>query len=194
MVGVKESCGDLDQISEVIARCPEDFAVLSGDDALTLPLLAIGGKGVISHHRERGAVRDGGAACARSAPATSTTARRCHYRLLPLFQALFCETNPIPVKAALQLMGAIGPRSGCRSRRSPSRTASGSQVVLKELGLARMSGRDGVRRVLVVGALGRMGECVRAALAREPALVLARGARGEGPPAAGRDSSSTACA
>jgi len=128
VVGIKEACGDLAQISEVI------FCVLSGDDALTLPMLAIGGKGVIS-------------TTANVAPAEmvslvrsfragdADTARRCHLRLLPLFDALFAETNPIPVKAALQLIGAIGPeiRLPLTPLTAPNRERL--QVVLKELGL-----------------------------------------------------------
>ena len=134
VVGIKEACGDLAQISEVIDRCPASFSVLSGDDALTLPILAIGGKGVIS-------------TTANVAPAEmvslvrsfragdADTARRCHLRLLPLFDALFAETNPIPVKAALQLIGAIGPeiRLPLTPLTEPNRERL--QVVLKELGL-----------------------------------------------------------
>jgi 4-hydroxy-tetrahydrodipicolinate synthase len=134
VVGIKEACGDLAQISEVIDRCPASFSVLSGDDALTLPILAIGGKGVIS-------------TTANVAPAEmvslvrsfragdADTARRCHLRLLPLFDALFAETNPIPVKAALQLTGAIGPeiRLPLTPLSEPNRERL--QVVLKELGL-----------------------------------------------------------
>jgi 4-hydroxy-tetrahydrodipicolinate synthase len=136
VVGIKEACGDLGQISEVIEHCPESFCVLSGDDALTLPVLAIGGKGVIS-------------TTANVAPAEmvslvrsfragdAETARRCHQRLLPLFDALFAETNPIPVKAALQLTGAIGPeiRLPLTPLTAPNRERL--QVVLKELGLIR---------------------------------------------------------
>ncbi|HVH07868.1 MAG TPA: 4-hydroxy-tetrahydrodipicolinate synthase [Myxococcota bacterium] len=106
VVGVKEACGNLDQMAHVIAAVPDDFAVLSGDDSLTLPLLAIGGKGVI-------------ATAANVVPAETVElvrafragdvprARELHYRLLPLVDALFTETNPIPVKAALALRGLI---------------------------------------------------------------------------------------
>jgi 4-hydroxy-tetrahydrodipicolinate synthase len=134
VVGIKEACGNLAQISEVIDRCPADFSVLSGDDALTLPILAVGGKGVV---------------CTTSNVAPSEmvslvrsfrsgdldAARRCHLRLLPLFDALFSETNPIPVKAALQLIGAIGPeiRLPLTPLTAPNRERL--QVVLKELGL-----------------------------------------------------------
>jgi 4-hydroxy-tetrahydrodipicolinate synthase len=106
VVGVKEASGSLDQMAHVIAAVPADFAVLSGDDALTLPLLAIGGKGVISTSSNVApsemvelvrAFRAGDVARARD----------IHLRLLPLFDALFSETNPIPVKAALAMRGAI---------------------------------------------------------------------------------------
>jgi 4-hydroxy-tetrahydrodipicolinate synthase len=134
VVGVKEASGDLNQISELIARCPEDFAVLSGDDALTLPLLAIGGRGVIS-------------TTSNVAPAEMVRlvrafgkgdvagARASHYHLLPLFDALFCETNPIPVKCALHLMGLCGPE--IRLPLTPLTDANRErlQVVLKELEL-----------------------------------------------------------
>jgi 4-hydroxy-tetrahydrodipicolinate synthase len=106
VVGVKESSGDLDQIAHVIAAVPESFSVLSGDDWATLALLAIGGQGVIS-------------TTANVAPGEMVElvrafragdlerARAIHYRLLPLFDALFCETNPIPVKAALAMRGLL---------------------------------------------------------------------------------------
>jgi 4-hydroxy-tetrahydrodipicolinate synthase len=134
VVGVKESCGDLDQISEVIERCPEGFSVLSGDDSLTLPILAVGGKGVISTTANVAPAEM--VALVRSFRAGDLeTARRCHLRLLPLFDALFCETNPIPVKAALQLAGAIGPeiRLPLTPLTEPNRERLA--VVLKELGL-----------------------------------------------------------
>jgi 4-hydroxy-tetrahydrodipicolinate synthase len=134
VVGIKEACGDLAQISEVIDRCPASFSVLSGDDALTLPILAIGGKGVISTTANVAPAEM--VSLVRSFRAGDVdTARRCHLRLLPLFDALFAETNPIPVKAALQLTGAIGPeiRLPLTPLTEPNRERL--QVVLKELGL-----------------------------------------------------------
>jgi 4-hydroxy-tetrahydrodipicolinate synthase len=134
VVGVKEASGDLGQMAEVIARCPDDFSVLSGDDALTLPLLAIGGRGVISTTSNVAPSAMVGMLRAwRSGDPAE--ARRSHYRLLPLFQTLFCETNPIPVKAALALMGVIGPE--IRLPLTPLSEANRErlQVALKELGL-----------------------------------------------------------
>jgi len=134
VVGVKEACGDLGQIAEVIARCPEDFAVLSGDDALTLPLLSIGGVGVISTSSNV-APREMVGMVRAFRGGDVEHARRTHYRLLPLFDVLFCETNPIPVKAALECMGLMGPeiRLPLLPLTEPNRERL--QVVLKELGL-----------------------------------------------------------
>ena len=134
VVGDKESSGDLEQTSEVIARCPDDFSVLCGDDALTLPMLAIGARGVIS-------------VASNVAPTETVNlvrafrggdvehARRAHYRLLPLFERLFCETNPIPVKAALELMGRIGPEIRLPLLPLSQANRERLEVVLKELGL-----------------------------------------------------------
>ena len=106
VVGVKESCGNLDQIAHVVALCPSEFSVLSGDDALTLPLLAIGGRGCISTTANV-APDEMVALFAAWQRGDAAGARELHFRLLPLFDVLFCETNPIPVKAALELLGLI---------------------------------------------------------------------------------------
>ncbi|OGR51739.1 MAG: 4-hydroxy-tetrahydrodipicolinate synthase [Elusimicrobia bacterium GWA2_62_23] len=104
IVGIKEASGSLDQVSEIINGADKDFIVMSGDDSLTLPMMSVGAKGVIS-------------VAANVAPAE--TARMCelfldgdisgaaelHHRLFPLVKALFCETNPIPVKYAASLLG-----------------------------------------------------------------------------------------
>jgi 4-hydroxy-tetrahydrodipicolinate synthase len=108
LVGVKEACGDIDQIARVVALCPDDFWVLSGDDSYTLPVLAVGGRGVIST-TSNVAPREMCGLVRAFQDGDLDRARAIHQRLLPLFQVLFCETNPIPVKAALGLMGRIGP-------------------------------------------------------------------------------------
>ncbi|MEW6264990.1 MAG: 4-hydroxy-tetrahydrodipicolinate synthase [Thermodesulfobacteriota bacterium] len=108
IVGVKEATGDLNQMSQTIASCGPDFDVVSGDDSLTLPLLAVGGKGVISvaaHVVPREMIEMGRAFQAGNV----ARAREIHYKLLPLFKVLFIETNPIPIKAALAMMGMIKP-------------------------------------------------------------------------------------
>jgi 4-hydroxy-tetrahydrodipicolinate synthase len=108
ITGVKEASGDLSQMSEVIEQCGPEFSVLSGDDALTLPLMAIGGHGIIS-------------VAANIIPADVKAminafnggdikkAQQLHHRMFPLVKTMFVETNPIPVKAAMAMMGMITP-------------------------------------------------------------------------------------
>jgi 4-hydroxy-tetrahydrodipicolinate synthase len=106
IVGVKEASGNVTQMCEIVRAVPSDFLVLSGDDALTLPLMAIGGRGIISvtsneipaemvqmvEAAERG---------------DFATARQTHQRILPLMLGNFIEANPVPVKAAMAAMGLI---------------------------------------------------------------------------------------
>lgn len=106
IAGVKEASGDLEQAMAILRHRPEGFLVLSGDDALALPLIAAGADGVISV-----VANEAPAAMAELVEAALSgdfaTARDIHYRLLPLMQANFIETNPVPVKAALEMMGKI---------------------------------------------------------------------------------------
>ncbi len=106
IVGVKEASGSLKQMSDVIHLCGPDFSVLSGDDIFTLGLLAIGGKGVISVISNV-VPQDMAAMVDAFAAGDLEKARQLHYRMSPLIDALFIETNPIPVKAALAMMGKI---------------------------------------------------------------------------------------
>ncbi len=106
IVGIKQSCGDLDKISEMRDICPEDFDIYSGDDSLTLPMLSLGAKGVVSvaSHLygeeiksmivdfKEGRVQD---------------ALNVHMILYPMFKKLFMAPNPVPVKAALSKLGII---------------------------------------------------------------------------------------
>lgn len=100
VAGVKEASGDFAQVMDLIARRPAGFCVLSGDDNLAFPMMALGGEGVISVASN---VIPAGMKALVSAALRGdwTAAREQHYRWLPLFKALFLETNPIPVKAAL---------------------------------------------------------------------------------------------
>jgi 4-hydroxy-tetrahydrodipicolinate synthase len=107
IVAVKEASGDLGQMMEIIRSRPADFRVLSGDDAITLPLIAAGGDGVVS-------------VISNETPGPMSTlvnaalagdyakAREVHYKLLPLMNANFVESNPIPAKAVLSMMGLMG--------------------------------------------------------------------------------------
>lgn len=103
IIGVKEASGDINQVSRIIEETPPDFNVLSGDDSLTFPIMALGGNGVVSvagnivpdliskmvKHLNQEEMEE---------------ARKLHYELSPLFRALFYETNPIPVKTAARMM------------------------------------------------------------------------------------------
>jgi 4-hydroxy-tetrahydrodipicolinate synthase len=104
IAGVKESSGDLMQIGELIAKVPKDFDVYSGDDHLTLPIMAIGGCGVVSVASHVGG-EDIRAMCDAFADGDTQTAAQLHQALLPLIKALFAITSPIPVKAAMQRFG-----------------------------------------------------------------------------------------
>ncbi len=108
IVGVKESSGNLEQISKIRYLCGPDFMILSGDDALTLPILAIGGVGVISVVANI-VPRDVADLVAFFKKGDIKKAQELHYKLLPLVKAMFIETNPIPVKTAMELMGMIEP-------------------------------------------------------------------------------------
>ncbi|MDJ0850179.1 MAG: 4-hydroxy-tetrahydrodipicolinate synthase [Myxococcota bacterium] len=134
VVGVKESCGDIDQIAHVVAACGDGFSVLSGDDAVTLPLLAVGGHGVISTSANV-APADMVELVRTARAGDFAGARKVHFRLLPLFDALFCETNPIPVKAAVAMQGRCSDeiRLPLTPLTPPNRDRL--QKVLKELGL-----------------------------------------------------------
>ena len=106
IVGIKEATGDMKQVSEVIRLCGNKMTVLSGDDFTTLPLLALGGKGVISVSANV-APRDVSAMCNAWEQGDIVRARKLHFKLEPLNSAMFIETNPIPAKTALSMMGTI---------------------------------------------------------------------------------------
>lgn len=104
IVAMKEASGNLDQISELKRLVNHDFSLYSGDDSLTLPVLAVGGCGIVSvaAHvigREMGAMIDAFFA------GNVVKANEIHLQLFPVYKALFCTTSPIPVKAAMNLLG-----------------------------------------------------------------------------------------
>ena len=106
IVGVKEASGNITQMVEICGAVPRDFIVLSGDDALTLPLMAVGGRGIISV-----AGNEVPAEMARMVEHAESgdfaAARRIHDELLPLMMVNFIESNPIPVKSAMAAMGLL---------------------------------------------------------------------------------------
>ncbi len=108
IVAVKEASGNISQIAAVIHEVPPRFAVLSGDDALTLPVIALGGRGIISVASNE--IPSEMAALARAGLAGDFETARGYYRkFLPLMNVNFVESNPIPVKAAMALMGLLEP-------------------------------------------------------------------------------------
>jgi 4-hydroxy-tetrahydrodipicolinate synthase len=108
IVGVKEASGNIGQMANVVHEVPPEFVVLSGDDAITIPLMALGGRGVISvvSNEIPGEMTQLAQACLRG---DYDAARRIQGRYLPLMNVNFVESNPIPVKAAMALMGLLEP-------------------------------------------------------------------------------------
>ena len=134
IAAVKEASGSLDQVSQILSLC--DITVLSGDDSLTLPMMAVGAKGVIS-------------VAANIVPADVAQminafnkgdlqkAREIHYKLLPLCKAMFYETNPIPVKTAMGMMGLISNELRMPLCEPAEATKDKLKKVLQEYGLLR---------------------------------------------------------
>lgn len=108
IVGVKEASGNLEQMSRIKLLCGDKFDLLSGDDSLTLPVLSIGGRGVISVVANI-VPKDVAALVSEFEQGNIKKAQEMHYKLLPLIKAMFIETNPIPVKTAMGLLGMCEP-------------------------------------------------------------------------------------
>lgn len=134
IVAIKEGSGSLQQVSEIIQACGDRITVLSGDDPLTLPMMAVGAKGVVTVTANI-APADMAAMVDAFAAGRLDQARRLHDKLYPLFTALFYETNPIPVKTALAMMGKIDGE--LRLPLSPMASESREKLarVMKEYGL-----------------------------------------------------------
>jgi len=134
IVAVKEASGNLSQIMEILRSRPENFRVISGDDSLTLALIALGGEGLIS-------------VASNEAPALMSQlndqalagnwdeARKLHYRLLPLMEANFIESSPGPVKAGMALMGLLEENLRLPLVPVQEKTRARMREVLTELGL-----------------------------------------------------------
>ena len=108
IVGIKEASGNLDQVSELVNGADKDFAVMSGDDSLTLPMMSVGARGVISVVSNV-APAEASKMCGLFLEGDVTGAAELHHNLFPLVKALFVETNPIPVKYAASLLGLCQP-------------------------------------------------------------------------------------
>jgi 4-hydroxy-tetrahydrodipicolinate synthase len=104
--GIKEASGSIEQAATILRSAPEDFCLLSGDDAMTLPIIALGGHGVISTVSNV-APKDMSLMTDYCFKGDYKSARKLNFKLLPLIHAMFIETNPIPVKKALNIMGFI---------------------------------------------------------------------------------------
>jgi len=106
IIGVKEASGSITQIGEALNAVPDDFLVFSGDDAITLPVISLGGVGIVSVASN--VIPAELSRMTRAALENDwNTARKLHRKYLPLVQALFIESNPMPVKAVLAIMGKI---------------------------------------------------------------------------------------
>lgn len=136
IVGVKEASGNVTQMCEICRAVPADFLVLSGDDALTLPLMAVGGRGIVSV-----ASNEIPAEMVQMVEAAERNdfraARAVHARILPLMQINFVESNPVPVKAAMAAMGLLDEHY--RLPMCPPKPESREKIrkVLTELGLLK---------------------------------------------------------
>jgi 4-hydroxy-tetrahydrodipicolinate synthase len=136
IVGVKEASGNMSQMCDVCRAVPGDFIVLSGDDALALPLMAVGGRGVISVASNQ-APSEMAQMIEAAERGDFAAARAMHARLMPLMQVNFVEANPIPVKAALAAMGLV--EEVYRLPMVPPKHESREKIlgVLKDLGLLK---------------------------------------------------------
>ena len=136
IVGVKEASGSLDQMSQVIAACGPDFAVISGDDNITLPLMAIGGAGVISVIANI-VPRETSEMVHAALDGDWKRARELHYKLFPLARAAFLETNPIPIKEAMAMAGMLEPEFRLPMCRMSDANRERLRAVLKPYGLLK---------------------------------------------------------
>lgn len=128
IVGIKEASGNLDQMVNIKVNAPKNFLLISGDDALTLPILSIGGAGVISVLANI-MPREVEEVVRKFEAGDIQGARELHFYLYPLIKAMFLETNPIPVKTAMGMMGLISPE--LRLPMAP--LSSKNKIILKKI-------------------------------------------------------------
>ena len=146
VIGVKEASGNIQQMCEICRAVPSDFIVLSGDDAITLPLMAVGGRGVISVASNE-VPREMSQMVETAERGDFAAARKIHATLLPLMLINFVESNPIPVKAAMAAMGLL--EEAYRLPMVPPRAESRTKIVnvLSEMGLLKNVSASGSRKV-----------------------------------------------
>jgi 4-hydroxy-tetrahydrodipicolinate synthase len=136
IVAVKEASGSLDQMSRIRQLCPKEFSLISGDDGLTLPVLSIGGIGVISVVANI-APRDVAGLVSAFEKGDLKRAEELHYKLLPLIKAVFLETNPIPIKTAMGLLGMCEPDLRLPMCAMSADNLEKLKIALKDYGLGR---------------------------------------------------------
>lgn len=134
VVAIKEASGSMDQASNIVSLCGDRLTILSGDDSLTLPLMALGAKGVIATVGNL-MPRETHELAAAALTGDFARAREIHYKLLPLVRAIFVETNPIPVKQALAFMGKCTPEMRMPLTQMSPGPAEKLHAVMKDLRL-----------------------------------------------------------
>lgn len=141
VVGVKEASGNISQMAAVMNAVPDDFAVLSGDDSVTLPLMSLGGRGVISVASNE-IPAEMSRLAALCLEGDFTRAREIHRRYLALMEINFVESNPGPVKAALAMMGLIEPAYRLPMVSPQAASLAKIEKVLVSLGLLAVQAAD----------------------------------------------------
>lgn len=136
IVGVKEASGNLDQMSRIKSLCGPNFDLISGDDSLTLPIMSVGGTGIISVVANI-VPKDVASLVAEFEKGNVKKAQEIHYKLLPLIKAMFIETNPIPVKTAMGLMGLCSPELRLPMCAMSEQNLESLKKALKDYGLLR---------------------------------------------------------
>ncbi|HQP91308.1 MAG TPA: 4-hydroxy-tetrahydrodipicolinate synthase [Candidatus Omnitrophota bacterium] len=134
ITSVKEASGSLEQMSRIVSLCGKDLTLFSGDDALTLPVMSIGGEGIISVVANI-IPKDVKALVEAFNKGDLAEAKRLHYRMLSLIKAMFIETNPIPVKTAMGLMKLCDPSLRLPMCEMGEENLTKLKTVLKEYGL-----------------------------------------------------------
>ena len=136
ILGVNEASGSLDQTSQVILACGPDFSVLSGDDNITVPLLSIGGRGVVSVIANI-VPRETSEMVHAALDGDWKRARELHYKLFPLARAAFLETNPIPIKEMMAMTGTLEPEFRLPMCRMSDANREKLRTILKAYGLVK---------------------------------------------------------
>jgi 4-hydroxy-tetrahydrodipicolinate synthase len=134
IIAVKEASGSLDQVAEIKRMTPGDFLVYSGDDSMTLPILSVGGYGVISvaSHLAGKMIQE---MVTSFVTGKVKTARELHLKLFPLYKVLFITTNPVPVKAAVEFIGIKAGAPRLPLVRATEQEVNAIKQVMGELGL-----------------------------------------------------------